>query len=160
MAKIHLPLAVLAAVLLPVSSSAQTADYILIEKSKRLMTLYAGGKVLKSYKMVLGDAPVGHKTTQGDEKTPEGKYKIDLKNKYSSYHLSLRISYPNAADRKQAAARGVSPGGDIYIHGQPRGSGSGKIPFDWTDGCVAVSNAEIDEVWKLVKLGTVVNVRP
>jgi murein L,D-transpeptidase YafK len=139
---------------------AQNADYILVEKSKRLMTLYAGGKPIKSYKVALGDAPVGHKTTQGDEKTPEGKYKIDLKNQYSRFHLSLRISYPNAADRKQAAARGVSPGGDIFIHGQPGGVPLAKIPYDWTDGCVAVSNAEIDEVWKLVKLGTVVQVKP
>ncbi len=136
------------------------ADYILVEKAKRTMTLFANGKPLKSYTVALGDAPVGHKTKQGDEKTPEGTYKIDLKNQYSHYHLSLRISYPNAADRKQAAARGVSPGGDIFIHGQPKGYPLAKIPTDWTDGCIAVSNAEIDEVWKLVKVGTVVELKP
>jgi murein L,D-transpeptidase YafK len=139
---------------------ATRADFILVEKSKRLMTLYAAGKPLKTYRIALGDAPVGHKTTQGDEKTPEGRYKIDFKNQYSRFHLSLRISYPNAADRKQATMRGVSPGGDIFIHGQPGASPMAKIPYDWTDGCVAVSNAEIDEIWKLVKTGTAVEVKP
>jgi murein L,D-transpeptidase YafK len=151
---------VAAALLFCSGAQAQTADYILVEKAKRVMTLYANGKPIKTYSVALGDAPVGAKTSQGDERTPEGRYKIDLKNQYSHYHLSLRISYPSAADRAQAKRRGVNPGGDIFIHGQPKGYPLAKIPTDWTDGCVAVSNAEIDEVWKLVKVGTIVELKP
>ncbi len=139
---------------------AQPATYILVEKARRTMTLYANSKPLGTYRIALGDAPVGHKTTQGDEKTPEGKYKIDLKNQYSRFHLSLRISYPDKADLAQAAKRGVSPGGDIFIHGQPGGTPTSKIPYDWTDGCVAVSNKEIEEIWRQVKIGTTVEIRP
>jgi murein L,D-transpeptidase YafK len=145
---------------LPRATSARQADFILVEKAKRMMTLYAKGKPVKSYVVALGGAPVGHKTTQGDNRTPEGRYRIDFKNNRSQFHLSLRVSYPNAADRAQATRRGVSPGGDIFIHGQPGGTRTSKIASDWTLGCIAVSNAEIEEIWKLVKVGTVVELKP
>jgi murein L,D-transpeptidase YafK len=143
------------------AAHAQMADFILVEKAKRLMTLYAGGKPVKTYTIALGGAPVGHKTTQGDNRTPEGKYRIDFKNNKSQFYLSLRISYPNAADKAQARKRGVSAGGDIFIHGQPRlSTRKSKIPYDWTLGCIAVSNAEIEEIWQKVAIGTIIEIKP
>ena len=105
---------------------------------------------------MLGGAPVGHKRQQGDRRTPEGDYRITYRNDRSRFHLSLRISYPNEADRRQAAARGVDPGGDIMIHGAtPPGSRT-----DWTEGCIAVTNAEMEAVWQRVPVGTPVRIRP
>jgi murein L,D-transpeptidase YafK len=97
---------------------------------------------------------------EGDERTPEGSYTISGRNGGSRYHLSLRVSYPSAADRAYAARFRRPPGGDIFIHGQPNGYPLARIPRDWTDGCVALSNAEIEQVWKLVKDGTKVTIRP
>lgn len=138
------------------------ADRILIEKAARKMTLFQGSETLKTYKISLGREPVGPKQQEGDSKTPEGRYTIDARNAASSFHLSLRISYPNAADRAQAQERGVKPGGQIMIHGLPNGMPdfSGAILSDWTNGCVAVSNAEIEEIWKLVPNGTAVEILP
>ena len=138
------------------------ADRILIEKAARKMTLFQGEETLKTYRISLGRQPVGAKQQEGDGKTPEGRYTIDGRNAGSAFHLSLRISYPNAADRAQAAKSGVKPGGQIMIHGLPNGMpdfGSG-ILSDWTDGCVAVSNAEIEEIWKLVPNGAAVEILP
>ena len=136
-------------------------DLITIDKSDRTLTLSAGGKPVITYRTIkLGDAPNGHKQFEGDEKTPEGRYTISGRNGGSRYHLSLRISYPNAADRAFAARAGQRPGGDIFIHGQPNLSPLPRIPTDWTDGCIALSNAEMDQVWKRVKTGTVVVIRP
>jgi murein L,D-transpeptidase YafK len=112
--------------------------------------------VLKTYRIVLGDAPVGHKTQQGDERTPEGRYRITFRNDKSRFHLSLRVSYPNEADRAQARRRGVDPGGDIMIHG---GTPPG-YRRDWTDGCIAVTNDEMEEVWRLVPVGTPIRIDP
>ncbi len=121
----------------------------------------SGANVLRTYRDIkLGDAPTGHKQFEGDEKTPEGVYKISGRNGGSRYHLSLRISYPDATDRANAARAGRSPGGDIFIHGQPNGALLPRIPYDWTDGCIALSNAEIEEVWRLVPNGTPVTIRP
>lgn len=143
------------------SAPAPRVDRIVIDKSDRTMQLQAAGTVVRTYRGVaLGDAPAGHKQFEGDEKTPEGTYRINGRNPASRYHLSLRVSYPNATDRAFAARAGKSPGGDIFIHGQPNGSPLARIPTDWTDGCVAVSNAEIREIWGLVKDGTVVVIRP
>lgn len=134
---------------------------ILIDKSDRTLTLLDGATTVKTYRDIkLGDAPVGHKRFEGDERTPEGRYTINGRNPASAYTLSLRISYPNAADRAYARARGRSPGGDIFIHGQPNRSPLPRIPHDWTDGCIALSNAEIREVWRLVRDGTPVTIRP
>ena len=104
--------------------------------------------------------PSGHKHFEGDERTPEGRYLIDYRNPRSAYHLSLHISYPGADDRAYAAAHGRSPGGEIFIHGQPNALTEGREPGDWTDGCIAVSNAEIEELWREVPDGTPIEIRP
>jgi len=139
------------------------ADRIVIAKSERTMTLMQAGKVLKTYKVALGTNPVGAKRRQGDGKTPEGLYTIDSRNAHSQYHLSLHISYPNAADRANAAKLKVSPGGDVFIHGLPPAySYLGPLhrKYDWTLGCVAVTDSEIEEIWRLVPNGTVVEIKP
>jgi len=139
------------------------ADKIVIIKSTRTMTLLTGDKVLKAYKVALGAVPVGPKRVEGDHKTPEGDYVIDAKNSHSQFHLSLRISYPSAADQERARSLGLRPGGAIMIHGLTRPFaylGPLHRQTDWTDGCVAVTNAEIDEIWKLVPVGTRVEIRP
>ena len=134
----------------------EQADRIRVDKSERRMELLRDGRVLKRYTIWLGDAPVGHKRQQGDERTPEGEYRISGRNPNSRFHLSLRISYPDAADRKQARTRGVDPGGDIFIHG----GNSVLTPFDWTDGCIAVTDAQIEEVWRLVPTGIPIRIDP
>lgn len=139
------------------------ADRILIEKSKRTMTLLSDGKVLKTYKIALGGNPNGPKERQGDNKTPEGVYIIDSRNRDSRYHLSLHISYPNEKDIKRARALGVAPGGNIMIHGIKNGYswiGDNHSAFDWTNGCIAVTDKEIEEIDKLVPNGTTVEIRP
>lgn len=136
-------------------------DRIVVHKAERRMELYAGGRRVHTIAGIqLGDAPVGHKQFEGDEKTPEGRYTIDLRNPNSSYHLSLRISYPDRAATDYAAGLGRSPGGEIFIHGQPNGLGVGRMPGDWTDGCIAVSNREIEALWKAVPVGTEIEIRP
>ncbi len=138
------------------------AEKVVVEKANRKLYLMREGKVWKSYTIALGDAPVGPKKQQGDEKTPEGIYKIDFRNPKSAYHLSLHISYPNSKDRQWAKEHGVSPGGDIFIHGFPNSWKGPDIPgvIDWTDGCIALSNSAIDEVWKLVRDGTEIEIKP
>lgn len=138
-------------------------DRIVVEKAKRIMTLYSGKKPFKSYRIALGGEPRGPKERQGDHKTPEGVYKVDRRNAKSSYHRALHVSYPNEQDRKRARTQGVSPGGDIMIHGLPNGQGwlgASHVLYDWTDGCIAVTNAEIEEIWKLIPDGTVVEILP
>ncbi|MEO1488217.1 MAG: L,D-transpeptidase family protein [Pseudomonadota bacterium] len=137
------------------------ADYLLVDKSERLLIAYSAGQPIRAYRGIqFGDAPQGHKQFEGDEKTPEGRYTIDTRNPRSRFHLSLRISYPNSQDRAFAAQYGRSPGGDIFIHGQPNSLPLGRLPGDWTDGCIALSNAEIEELWQLVPDGTVIDIRP
>ncbi|QYJ08507.1 L,D-transpeptidase family protein [Qipengyuania flava] len=140
----------------------ERADFVLIDKSDRKLWVYQDGKVIRSYSgLQYGDQPVGHKRFQGDERTPEGRYTITYGNEQSSYYLSLFINYPNAADRAYARARGRSPGGLIFIHGQPNGLPfDARVPGDWTDGCIALSNAEIAELWSLVPDGTPIEIRP
>jgi murein L,D-transpeptidase YafK len=134
---------------------------VLVDKSDRTLTLFAGERPVRTFeRLQFGDAPEGHKRFEGDERTPEGRYTIDYRNPQSAYHLSLHISYPNAADRAHAEARGRSPGGEIFIHGQPNALRSGRIAGDWTDGCIALSNAEIEELWRLVPDGTPILIRP
>ena len=136
------------------------ADLVVVDKSERTLTLYAAGRQIKTYRGVqLGDAPEGHKRFQGDERTPEGRYTIDYRNPRSAYFLSLHLSYPAAADRAYAAQHGRSPGGDIFIHGQPNWLPSGRLPGDWTDGCIALTNAEIEELWRAVPDGTPIEIR-
>ena len=139
------------------------ADKIVILKSARSMTLLSGSKVLKTYKVALGSVPIGPKQVEGDHKTPEGDYVIDGKNAHSQFHLSLHISYPNAADQQRARSMGAGPGGAIMIHGlAPPFAYLGPLhrQTDWTDGCIAVTNAEIEEIWTLVPVGTRVEIRP
>jgi murein L,D-transpeptidase YafK len=141
----------------------ERADRILIEKSERRLTLFRDGKVLKTYRSALGRTPVGHKQQEGDGRTPEGNYFIDFKNRRSGYHLALRISYPDAQDRISAQTRNVPAGGDIMIHGLRNGLGwlgSLHLLHDWTDGCIALTNSEVEEVWHLVDLNTAVEIRP
>lgn len=136
-------------------------DRLLVDKSDRVLIGYRGDREVVRYRNIrFGDAPVGHKQFEGDEKTPEGTYRINGRNPGSAYHLSLRISYPNAADRAYAKARGRSPGGDIFIHGQPNGWSGPTLSTDWTDGCVALSNAEIKQLWDFVPDGIPITIRP
>jgi murein L,D-transpeptidase YafK len=137
------------------------ADRITVDKSDRLMILYKADKEIARFAAIkLGDAPIGHKHFEGDEKTPEGTYRISGRNPASRYHLSLRISYPNAADVAYAKKQRKSAGGDIFIHGQPNGWPGGTIDRDWTDGCIALSNAEIELLWKMVPDGTPIRIQP
>lgn len=141
----------------------EPADKILIEKKERRLTLISGGEALKTYKIALGGNPVGPKERQGDNKTPEGTYVIDSRNKDSRYHLSLRISYPNEEDKRRAKKLGVSPGGDIMIHGIKNGLswvGDSHAEVDWTKGCIAVTDEEIEEIDRLAPNGTIVEIRP
>lgn len=136
-------------------------DRILVDKSERWMQLWSRGQLVRTITGIqLGDAPIGHKQFEGDERTPEGRYQIDWGNPGSSYHLSLHISYPNATDEAFAAAQGKSAGGMIMIHGQPNWLPAGRIRGDWTDGCIAVSNEEIDLLWRAVPDGTVIDILP
>lgn len=137
------------------------ADFVRVDKSDRTLTLYAEGRAYHRITgLQFGAEPRGHKRFEGDERTPEGRYTIDYANPDSAYRLSLHIDYPNAADRAYAAARGRSPGGAIFIHGQPNWLPFGRLPGDWTDGCIAASNAEIEALWQMVPDGTPIEIRP
>ena len=155
------PLAlVLALCALPAAAQETTVDRVVVDKSERTLTLYAGGAAVRTYTGIqLGDAPIGPKRFRGDERTPEGRYTIDRGNPRSAYHLSLHVSYPSPADRAYALARGRAPGGDIFIHGQPNGW-DGRVEGDWTDGCIALADAEIEELWGLVGDGTPIEIVP
>jgi murein L,D-transpeptidase YafK len=140
-----------------------SVDRIVIEKSKRTLTLMSGSKALKTYKVALGGQPIGAKDRQGDHKTPEGIYAVDAKKANSQFYKALHISYPNQTDREHARKLGVSPGGDVEIHGL--GAKWGWIGAkhrltDWTDGCVDITNEEIDEIYSQIKVGTPVEIRP
>ena len=141
----------------------EPADKVLIEKKERRLTLRSKGEVIKTYKMALGGNPVGPKERQGDNKTPEGTYIIDSRNRNSGYHLSLHISYPNEKDKMRAKELGVSPGGDIMIHGIKNGLswvGASHAEVDWTKGCIAVTDEEMEEIYRLVPNGTIIEIRP
>ena len=139
------------------------ADQVIVVKKARTLTLMSKGKPLRTYKVALGASPTGRKERQGDHKTPEGRYILSGRNAASHYYKSIHISYPNADDRKRAGALHVSPGGDVMIHGLPNGYGwvgADHRLRDWTDGCIAVTNSEMDEIWKLVPDGTPLEIRP
>ena len=144
----------------PPAPLTEQIDHILIEKSARRLTVFRDGQAVRTYKIALGFAPVGDKVQQGDGKTPEGMFTITRRNPNSKYHLSLGIDYPQANDIARARAAGVDPGVDIFIHGQPNGFGKlATIPTDWTAGCIAVSDTEIEELWRVVATGTTVEIR-
>ena len=138
-----------------------TIDKVFVDKSERVLKLLSGDKVIKTYHIALGDSPAGHKRQQGDERTPTGSYKLDYKNEKSSYYRSIHVSYPNASDKAQARKRGVSPGGDIMIHGQKNGFGHLAAltqKRDWTDGCIAVTDDEMDEIMSVYKAGMLIEI--
>lgn len=139
------------------------ADLVTVDKSDRQLKLWRKGRQLAAFPVALGGNPVGHKQQEGDERTPEGRYVIDWRNAKSGYFLSLHISYPDKADRARAASAGVSPGGDIMIHGQPNGyaaTGAALQKFDWTNGCIAVTNAHMKTIWDAVPDGTTIEIAP
>jgi murein L,D-transpeptidase YafK len=138
------------------------ADRILILKAAHTLTLLSGGEAIRTYKVALGD-PKGPKVQAGDKKTPEGTYFVDGKNPNSLFHRALHLSYPNTADRERARELGVRSGGDIEIHGLPAQyawMGAAHRAVDWTTGCIAVTNPEIEEIWNYVSVGTPVEIRP
>ncbi len=136
-------------------------DRIIIEKAARRMVLVQDGQALRAYRIALGFSPLGDKERQGDGRTPEGLFRIDRRNDQSAYHLSLGLDYPQPEDRARAQAGGYDPGGDIMIHGQPNAVGDDVVlKGDWTAGCIAVSNAEMREIWAATDADTLVEVRP
>jgi murein L,D-transpeptidase YafK len=139
------------------------ADRILVEKSARRLTLFRGDRPLKNYAVALGRAPQGAKKQEGDQRTPEGNYTIDAHKYDSAFHRALHISYPSPADSASAAERGVEPGGDIMIHGLRNGRGwvgSFHRATDWTAGCIAVTDKQIEEIYQAVPDGTPIEIRP
>jgi murein L,D-transpeptidase YafK len=143
--------------------SEQAADMVLVEKSKSRLYLMRQGEAFASFHVAFGSNPKGHKQEQGDGKTPEGRYMLNYKNAGSAFYKSIHISYPSAKDRQDALKRGVDPGGDIMIHGQKNGYGRLSIlvqRFNWTNGCIALSDRDMDLVWDAVKPGTPIEIRP
>jgi len=142
---------------------APAVDHVIVDKSERELRLLAGGQVVRRYPIALGGNPRGHKQREGDRRTPEGTYLISARNPDSAYHLSLKISYPSLLDATRAWQRGQDPGGQIMIHGIGNDRPDlarlhGRV--DWTDGCIAVTNREIEEIWRLVGEGTPIQIRP
>jgi murein L,D-transpeptidase YafK len=140
-------------------------DSVLVRKGERKLQLLHNGAVYREYKINLGDQPRGHKMREGDERTPEGDYILDWRNPNSSYHKSIHVSYPNMRDEAFARSMGFSPGGMIMIHGRPNWLTSEKLSrqydvTDWTNGCIAVKNHEMDEIWRLVRDGTPIRILP
>lgn len=140
------------------------ADRVLVKKSERKLYLLHDGEILESYDIHLGGNPLGHKLREGDSRTPEGRYRLDWKNFHSDYFLSIHVSYPNDADRRRAQRRGWQPGGLIMIHGFPSGEAGRRVldnrGYDWTDGCIAVSNRAMIEIWDRVAEDTPITILP
>jgi murein L,D-transpeptidase YafK len=145
------------------SVTALHADRVVVLKKERTLELLSRGKVIKTYRVALGGDPVGPKKLQGDHRTPEGLYVLDFRNPHSQFYKSIHISYPSARDRTEARQMGGPPGGDVFVHGLPKGYGwvgAAHRAKDWTDGCIAVTNHEIDEIWPAVADGTPIEIRP
>jgi murein L,D-transpeptidase YafK len=141
----------------------QKVDQIVVYKSQRRMYLMKEGRIIRKYQIALGKNPVGHKLQWGDNRTPEGKYTIDLKNNHSSYFLSMRISYPDKTDSNVAASLAMRPGDWVMIHGMPNDRGPQQVGHpnrDWTNGCIAVTNPEMAEIWQMVGVGTQISIWP
>jgi len=140
----------------------EAVDFVRVDKSEREMTLWRDGRLVRALKVRLGRNPVGPKQRRGDGRTPEGLYFIDGRNPNSKFHLSLHISYPNQEDRARAAALGVPPGSAIVIHGLPDVPAAPNIHkiADWTEGCIAVENAEIEYLWDVIEVGTPIEILP
>jgi murein L,D-transpeptidase YafK len=142
------------------ANNVPVADRIVVDKSERLLAVYNGSTIVKSFRIALGKNPDGPKRKQGDKRTPEGRYTIDYRNPKSAYYRALHISYPNRTDIQMAQALGVSPGGAIMIHGLPNGVAAVGEGEDWTEGCIAVTNQAMDEIWQIVRDGTPIEIRP
>lgn len=141
----------------------EKADKVLVVKSESKLYLMKNEKVLNAFKVAFGANPKGHKEKEGDEKTPEGKYILDYKKSESTFYKAIHISYPNEEDKKRAKEAGVNPGGLIMIHGQKHRFGWlawFTQNFNWTDGCIAVSNSAMDEIWEAVSVGTPIEIKP
>ena len=136
------------------------ADRVIVLKSERKLLLMKNDQVVKTYRISLGGNPMGRKTWRGDSKTPEGEYVLDRRNEKSYFYRSIHISYPNVDDVARAKRLGVSPGGDVFIHGVPPQNREHTMPPDWTDGCIAVTNQEMDEIWRAVADGTHIVIKP
>ena len=150
--------------IMPVAALAvPRADLVMVKKSINRLYLIRGGKIFRTYHIVLGSHPKGPKQRQGDGRTPEGRYILDYKNAHSRFYKSIHISYPNKADRERGREAHVNPGGSIMIHGQKNGWEWASFivqHFNWTDGCIAVTNRDMDEIWEAVKVGTPIEIRP
>lgn len=143
--------------------AASDITQVLVRKTERRLYLLSDQQPVKTYRISLGDNPVGHKLSEGDKRTPEGDYVLDWRLADSDFHKAIHISYPNDRDRKLAEAWGLDPGGSIMIHGLPNNAGDMAFAYaglDWTDGCIAVSNEAMDEIWALVKNGTPIRIEP
>jgi len=141
----------------------EKADSVLVIKSEHKLYLQKKGKNIKSYHVTFGANPKGHKQQEGDERTPEGKYVLDYKKKNSSFYKAIHISYPNNKDKNIAKVKGINPGGLIMIHGQKNGFGWLSFitqRFNWTNGCIALSNGDMDEIWQSVEAGTPIEIKP
>ena len=145
------------------NESSRKADFVYVDKSERAISFFNGKELLAKYRISLSRSSVGHKEREGDKRTPEGTYTLDYKNPNSQYYRSIHISYPNQQDRTSAKRRGVSPGGAIMIHGQPnrsRYAASELQQYDWTDGCIALTNTEMDVVWAMVDVPVRIQIAP
>lgn len=145
------------------ANSPAPVDRVVVDKSDRQLYLMYGQQIVRTYPISLGRNPTGHKVHQGDQRTPEGRYRLDWRTADSRYHLALHISYPSPADLQEASRRGFEAGGDIMIHGLPGKYSDGAmvlLDLDWTDGCIAVSNQAIEEIWQLVADNTIIEIRP
>ena len=141
----------------------ELADKVLVEKSKNKMTLFKKGKEIAHYHVVFGGNPIGHKEQEGDQRTPEGKYVLDFKKPNSAYYKAIHISYPNAQDVARSKSKGKSAGGDIMIHGQKNGFEALQAQtqkFNWTIGCIALTNEDMDSFWSKIKTPTNIEIRP
>lgn len=146
-------------------SKLTTADEVQVDKSDRKLRLIKDGKVIREYRVALGKEPVGHKFREGDQRTPEGKYMLNWRNPRSQFYKSIHVSYPSVDDRLRAQEAGYDPGGMIMIHGRPNYIKSAAVQaeydrIDWTNGCIAVKNHEMDEIWQAVKDGTPIHIQP
>ncbi len=155
---------VLLLILMPFSAFGhEQADLVLVVKSRAKLYLMKNGKMMDAYRVALGAEPRGQKLQEGDQRTPEGRYILDYKKEDSAFYKAIHISYPNAADMRRAKEMGVEPGGMIMIHGHKSGFewlSRLKEPYHWTDGCIAVSNSAMDEIWEAVTVGTPIIIRP
>lgn len=151
----------------PVSISAAgefpQADLVVVEKGLRKLHLFKSGEAFRTFDIALGIRPTGDKKQEGDFRTPEGRYLLDMRNPHSEFFLSIHVSYPNQQDRKQARSEGVSPGGAIMIHGQPNEPTRSEIYYetqDWTNGCIALSNSDMIDIWLMTGANTPIEIRP